>query len=220
MSTPPERAAVDWVLSTTRAVRRRLDRTRPVPRDVLVECLELAAQAPNAGASQRLHWVVVSDAEQRLRLAEVYRRADGGAFARIVADARARGDERTARTYADADWFTGVLHEVPVLVVPCIESDEPLEGLSPAMAAARWASAVPAVWSFQLALRARGLGSVLTTVHLRRAEEAAEVLGLPDRFRQVALIPVAYTVGTEFRPARRTPVEEMVSWDRVGGAGD
>jgi nitroreductase len=69
------------------------------------------------------------------------------------------------------------------------------------------------MWSFQLALRARGLGSVLTTLHLKYADDAAKLLGIPENFVQAGLMPVAYTIGVDFRSAKRRPLNEVVHWD-------
>jgi nitroreductase len=106
--------------------------------------------------------------------------------------------------------------EVPALVIPCIEvagrNTATFVGLASLLG-----SIYPAVWSFMLALRSRGLGSTFTTAHLVRAEGVAALLGIPDTYAQTCLIPMAYTKGTDFRPARRRPVEEVVFWDRWGG---
>jgi nitroreductase len=213
MSTSADTTAVDHVLSTTRAVRRRLDLDRPVEPEVITECLRLAAQAPTGGNAQGWRFVVVTDAAKRARLAELYREADGGRFHRRV-ERYATSNPQTSRVYASAEVLSAVLDRVPVHVVPCIQgrvgSTATVEGASV------FGSILPAVWSFMLALRSRGLGSVWTTLHLVHEREAAELLGIPDDFMQVALIPVAYTVGGEFKPAVRQPVEELTYWDDWG----
>lgn len=206
----------DELLSTTRAVRRRLDLTRPVARFLLEECLALAQQAPTAVNRQDWHFVVVTDPERRTGLAELYRRgAEGYAARRPPAPASTDPTrlERLARLWASASHLIEHIGEVPVHVVPCIEGrTDRLPG--PAQAS-RWGSIVPAAWSFMLAARARGLGSCWTTFHLAHEREAAELLGIPyDSVMQAALIPVAHAVGTDFRPARREPLETMVHWDR------
>ena len=102
---------------------------------------------------------------------------------------------------------------MPVHVIPCIEGRT--DGKPAAAQASRWGTIVPAAWSFMLAARSRGLGSVWTTFHLQYEREAAELLGIPyDDVMQAALIPVAYTVGTDFRPARRKPLETLAHWER------
>lgn len=194
----------DALLSTTRAVRRRLDLTRPVEREVIEECLRLALQAPTASNRQDWHFVVVTDRGLRDGLAELYRRGTGSYFeGRDLA-----GNPLLASAYHLVEH----LAEVPVLVVPCIKGRT--EGSSTESQASRFGSIVPATWSFMLAARARGLGTCWTTFHLAHEREAATLLGIPyDEMMQVALIPVAYTVGTDFRPGPRRPLADVVHWD-------
>jgi nitroreductase len=205
------RDALDEVLRTTRAVRRRLDLDRPVPREVILECLQLAIQAPTASNRQDWRWLVVTDAGKRAALAELYA-ATGSAY--LAAAAENAADDQTRRVYESALALTHTLHRVPVHVIPCIE--QRLDGAPTIMTASAYGSIMPATWSFLLALRARGLGSVWTTLHLAREAEAAELLGIPSGVTQVALLPVAYTIGTDFKPARRGPVEEVTYWDSWG----
>jgi nitroreductase len=197
----------DELLSTTRAVRKRLDLTRPVEREVLEECLELAQQAPTASYSQNWHFVVVTDAEKRAALGELWRSV---AFPYL-----ARGGPREgqgARIGEAVVHLAEHIDEVPVHVIPCVEGR--MEGKSNALVASRFGSIIPAAWSFMLAARSRGLGSVWTTFHLMREQEAAEILGIPyDDVTQVALIPVAYTLGTDFKPGLRKPLDSMVHWN-------
>jgi nitroreductase len=201
----------DELLSTTRAVRRRLDLTRPVEREVLEECLELAQQAPTASFAQNWHFVVVTDAGQRAALGELWRAVADGYVQRRAAAAAA--DPVLARLGDAVRYLAEHIHEVPVHVIPCVEGRT--DGKPAAAQASRWASIVPAAWSFMLAARARGLGSVWTTFHLRHEREAAELLGIPyERVMQAALIPVAYTVGTDFKPGPRRPLDTLVHWDR------
>ena len=201
----------DELLSTTRAVRKRLDLTRPVERAVLEECLRLAQQAPTASYAQSWHFVVVTDAGKRAALGELWRAVAGSYLERRAAAAAA--DPVVARLNDGVRYLAEHIHEVPVHVIPCVEGRT---DRTPAAAqAGRWASIIPAAWSFMLAARARGLGGVWTTFHLRHEREAAELLGIPfDRVMQAALIPVAYTIGTDFRPAYRRLLDSMVHWDR------
>ncbi len=205
----------DQLLSTTRSVRKRLDLTRPVERTLLEECLTLAQQAPTAVNRQDWHFVVVSDARRRAGLAELYRRGAEAYVARRAAEPVTADPARLAqlaRLWTSASHLLEHIGEVPVLVVPCIEGRT--DGLPGPGQASRWASIIPAAWSFMLAARARGLGSCWTTFHLAHEREAAELLGIPyDQVMQAALIPVAHTVGTDFRPAPREPLETMVHWD-------
>lgn len=205
----------DELLSTTRCVRRRLDLTRPVETGVLEECLRLAQQAPTAGYQEDWHFVVVTDPERRAALAELWR--EGGR--RYLGEVDPKALERLElppdrrRLLESVLHLFEHLHEVPVHVIPCIEGRT--DGKSALAQVGRWSTICPAVWSFMLAARSRGLGTCWTSFHLYREREAADVLGLPyDEIMQAALIPVAYTIGTDFRPARRKPLDTMVHWDR------
>lgn len=202
---------MDEVLSTTRAVRKRLDLTRPVPRDVILECLQLASQAPTATNNQDWRWVVVTDPQKRAAIAEIYNSVGADYLAH---KAQSTDDPQTRRVYESASALTSILADVPVHVIPCI--DKRLDGMPLMAAAAAWGSILPAAWSFLLALRSRGLGSVWTTLHLAKEREVAELLGIPDTVTQVALFPVAYTIGTDFKPAARPPVETITSWNTWG----
>jgi nitroreductase len=217
MSAPFDLPVVDRLLTTTRAVRRRLDLSRPVEREVVLDCIRLSQQAPTGSNSQGWRWLVVEDAGKRSALARLY---EAGA-SEYLTQARAQlseEDRQTRRVYDSAVWLMQHLAEVPLHVIPCIEGRLP-EGASNFAAASLYGSIFPAVWSFQLALRSRGLGSTLTTLHLSREGEAAELLGIPDGFSQVALLPVAYTRGTEFSPASRPPPQDITFWDDWGRGG-
>ena len=204
-------SAVDELLSTTRAVRKRLDLARPVDRDVILECLQLAMQAPTASNAQDWRWVVVTDADKRAAIAEIYR----GIGAEYLAQAAATAsDPQTQRVYQNALGLTETLARVPVHVIPCLQNR--FDGTNPLIAASAWASIIPAGWSFLLALRSRGLGSVWTTMHLAKEREVGELLGIPATVTQAALFPVAYTIGTDFRPAVRPPAETITFWNTWG----
>lgn len=203
---------VDELLTTTRAVRRRLDLDKPVPPEVIEECLELAIQAPTGGNRQGWRWVVVTEPDKRKALADLYRLGWNAAYKDAGEEAMANQTPENAdqqrRVYRSADYLAENLDRVPVHVIPCILGSLP-DGTPAAMAAGFLGSIIPAVWSFQLALRSRGLGSAYTTLHLLHHAEAAKLLDIPDTVTQVALIPVAYTKGTDFRPATRRPVQEI-----------
>lgn len=205
-------AMTDELLATTRAVRKRLDLDREVPRSVIETCLELAVQAPTGSNSQTWRWVVVEDADKRKALADLYRRGGGTYLSSAGEEARKQGDAQTLKVFDSAIYLAENLEKVPVHVIPCVEGRPPAETPAP-MLAGLYGSIFPAVWSFQLALRARGLGSALTTLHLAHEREAAEVLGLPDNVLQVALLPVAYTIGTDFKRAKRPPVAGITHWN-------
>jgi nitroreductase len=200
----------DELLSTTRSVKRRLDLTRPVPRELLEECVELAMQAPTSTNQQTGHFVVVTDAATRAAVAAHYRAA-WSAYAGGASPDDPRPDETAIG--AASRHLAAHLHEVPAHVFPCIEGRP--EGAAAGDLAAHYGSIIQAGWSFQLAARARGLGSSWTTYHLDHEREVAELIGIPyGEVTQVALIPVAYTLGTDFRPAPRKPLEAVLHWDR------
>lgn len=208
---PFDLAETDRLLTTTRAVRRRLDLDRPVDPAVVVDCLRIAVQAPTASNSQSWRWMVVTDADTRAELARLYAEVGAGYLAQA---AEATEDPQTRRVYESALALTEILERVPVHVIPCVEGR--FDGADNGIAASGYGSIIPAAWSFQLALRSRGLGSVWTTLHLFREREVAEILGIPDDVTQVALLPVAHTVGTDFAPARRPPVEDITYWNAWG----
>jgi nitroreductase len=197
----------DQLLSTTRSVRYRLDLTRPVPRTVVLDCLRLAVQAPTGGYSQGWRWLVVDDPAQRARVAELYREGEQV----LAASATHARDRSSRRAYEGAFHLASILGQVPVLVIPCIRG-RVVDG-DLLHAASLFGSILPAAWSFMLALRSRDLGSAWTTLHLHREKEVAACLGIPDGYTQAALIPVAYTTGGTFRPAKRRAVEEVTYWN-------
>ena len=205
---------VDHLLSTTRAVRKRLDLSRPVSRAVILECLRLAIQAPTGSNAQLWRWVVVEDPAVRSSLADLYRNQPApppaSAPAASTTEPTVELTDQQRRVNDSAEFLRDHLHQVPVLVVPCTEKKGGAVGWPP--------SIYPAVWNFILALRSRGLGSCITTLHLYREREAAELLGIPDEYVQACLLPVAYFTGDDFRPAVRRPIEEITYFDRWGRA--
>jgi len=209
----------DNVLTTTRAVRRRLDFERPVEPELVRECLEIALQAPTGGNNQDWHFVVVTDPETRRALADVFRKG-AGAYAQLPKRTKPprrvlTEDERAARgrVMSSAGYLFEHLQDVPVLVVACI--DGRFDGAPLVEQATVFGSILPAVWSFMLAARARGLGTAFTTVHTAAESDAAEILGIPhDQVTQVALIPVAHTIGDPFKPAVRRTVDEVAHFER------
>jgi nitroreductase len=195
----------DELLSTTRAVRKRLDLTRPVERELLEECLDLALQAPTGGNLQGWHFVLVTDPEPKRAISDLYRRS------KVKNDPSSTPDEHQKIMDSSA-YLAEHLHEVPVLVVPCVEGR--VENAPLLVQAVTWGSILPATWSFMLAARSRGLGTAWTSLHLEYEREAAEVLGIPfERVTQVALIPVAHTIGTDFKAGKRSPTGERIHWD-------
>jgi nitroreductase len=211
--------SIDAVLTTTRSVRKRLDLSRPVEPEVIRECLELALQAPTASNSQDWHFVVVTDPRQRQALATLYRKG-AERYRELMAPVfqqRMASSEQEARTLArvidSAQYLIEHLQDVPIHVIPCIQGRT--DHLPIVAQSGLWGSILPAAWSFMLAARSRGLGRSLTSFHLFFEQEAAEVLGIPyEEVMQAALIPVAYTLGTEFKPAPRKPLASVLHWDR------
>ena len=209
----------DELLSTTRAVRKRLDFDRPVGMDVIRECLELAVQAPTGSNAQGWQFMFVTDADKRRRIGEHYRQAF--AVYRDMPFAihklhQGSGDERLAasqaRSAASADYLADNMGRAPVLMIPCIAGrTDNAEGAMAFAQTAVLGSVIPAAWNFMLAARARGLGTAWTTLHLMHEQEIAELLGIPYAdFMQVALIPIAYTKGTSFKPAYRPPIDGVM----------
>lgn len=209
-------AVADELLSTTRAVRKRLDFSRPVPRDIVLDCIRISQQAPTGGNMQKWRWLVVTDAAKRAALARIYREVTQGYFVMASEKAKADGEAQTARVYNSADYLADHLQDAPVHVIPC-QIGKPGEVLP--MQSAFFGSIYPAIWSFNLALRARGLGTALTTMHLVREAEAAEILGIPEDVTQIALLPVAYTLGDSFKLADRPPASEVTFFDSWGQTG-
>jgi nitroreductase len=206
----------DELLTTTRTVRKRLDLTRPVPLDLVRECLEVALQAPSGSNRQGWHWVVITDEGSRRMIGDYYRQSvasylkSPGSAAALFAD----DPERSAvqRRVADSAAYLGEhMGEVPVLVIPCIRAPR----LGAGSQAGLWGSVLPAAWSYMLAARVRGLGTAWTTLHLRYENEISELLGIPSDIRHGALIPTAYYTGDTFKPAPRQPLDEVLhvnSW--------
>jgi nitroreductase len=232
--------SIDTLLTTTRSVRKRLDLSRPVEPEVIRECLELALHAPTASYSQNWHFVVVTDPHQRQALATIYRKGAAQYIQQMapvyqqravqVLGAQGEGvpieqlpsmlaasSEQEARVLArvidSGQYLMEHLHEVPVHVIPCIEGRTDHAPIVAQLTI--WGSILPAAWSFMLAARSRGLGTSLTSDHLYFEQEAAEVLGIPyEQVMQAGLIPVAYTLGTDFKPASRKPLDSVLHWDR------
>ena len=217
MTVDPGKMTVDEAMTTTRAVRKRLDLERPVARELLLECLHVAFQAPNGSNRQLWQWVVVEDADTRAAMAQIYNDAIEVSMAESVAG-QALAPPIDPSTPANQRMLSSVgylrehLHEVPVLVVPAVAGR--LDGASISEQAHLWGSVLPAVWSFMLALRARGLGSVWTTVHLKQEARMAELLGIPyAEYTQAGMFPVAYTIGTDFKPGPRAALEDHIHWN-------
>lgn len=206
--------SADEVLTTTRSVRKRLDLDKPVPREVLMECLEIALQAPTGSNSQGWQWMFVTDPVKKQAIADIYR-ANATPYLAQPMTEYGEGDVRGERmefVSGSARYLAENMQDVPVLLIPCLKGrveETP-------STASFWASLFPAAWSYCLALRNRGLGSCWTTLHLLGdgEKQTAEVLGIPyDKYTQGGLFPIAYTKGTDFKPAKRLPAEQLTHWD-------
>ena len=209
--------SADEVLTTTRSVRKRLDFETPVERELVEEALEIALQAPTGSNRQGWHWVVVEDEAKRTAIADVYR-TNFAQYRSLPAPQYSDGDsrgERQPKVVDSAGYLADNFHRVPLMVIPCIWAR--LDNVSVVEGAGAWGSLLPAVWSFMLALRERAMGSAWTTIHLMNdgEREVAEILGIPhDKVTQAGLFPVAYTLGTDFKQAKREPLEKILHWDQ------
>lgn len=206
--------SVDEVLTTTRAVRKRLDVTRPVSRELLEECLEVALQAPNGSNRNTWRWIIVDDPDMVAKLADEYKAAMGILNSGEMPTPNPIGtSDRDARILESAYALVEKLPHMPAILIPLMPGRP--DGTDVVTQASMWGSIVQAVWSFMLALRVRGLGSIWATVTSRREKEIAELLGIPyEEYTQVGFFPVAYTEGTEFKKAWRKPVSEVLSYNR------
>jgi nitroreductase len=205
---PELNLSADQLLTTTRAVRKRLDFDRPLDRAEITDCLEIALQAPSGSNAQGWHFVLVTDKDKIAGIAELYR----SAFAEyekgpVQPTEHHKDDPSMARTQQkvlnSAQYLAANLHRVPALLIPCTAVRPDIPGLPLSAIAGITGSVLPAVWSFMLAARNRGIGSCWTTLHLEHEKEVGELLGIPPDIAQLALIPLAYTIGTDFKPAPR-----------------
>lgn len=209
----------DQLLSTTRAVRKRLDFERPVPDDLVRECVELAMQSPSGSNSMTMQFVVVRDEAKRKAIGEIYRQCYGiyqsmdGVYIRSIDKGDDSANAQQQRSADSADFLGEHMGDAPVLVIACTEGAR-ADGMPGMMVSSVMGNVMPAMWSFMLAARARGLGTAWTTVHLMMEQQMAEVLGIPfDSVQQVCLSPVAFTKGTDFKPAKRPPADSIIHWD-------
>ncbi len=209
----------DKLLTTTRSVRKRLDFDRPVERQVLEECLEIALQAPTGSNMQGWRFLIVTDDEPKKKISELYAKAFQVYAAEQTKnpapfDASDPRAQQRAGVVDSAVFLAQNMHRAPALIIPCCEGQ--VEGTPLWIQAAVWGSILPATWSLMLALRSRGLGSAYTTLHLMHAAEADAILGVPKGFFQAALLPVAYYTGVDFKPAKRLPAAQLTYWNHWG----
>ena len=209
----------DELLSTTRAVRKRLDFDRPVPDEPIRECVDMAMQAPSGSNNMTMQFVVVRDAAKKAAIGEIYRQCYGiysqmdGIYIGSIDKGADDANAQQQRSATSADYLGERMGDAPALVIACTGGRA--DGLPAMMASSLLGNALPAMWSFMLAARARGLGTCWTTIHLMMEQQVADVLGIPfDSVQQVCLSPLAYTVGTDFKPAARPPADSIIHWDQ------
>lgn len=209
----------DELLSSTRAVRKRLDLERPVPDELIRECVSLAMQSPSGSNNMTMQFVVVRDPAKRTAIGEVYRQCYGiyssldGIYIGSIDKGEEQANAQQQRSATSADYLGEHMGEAPALVIACTNGRA--DGLPAMMGASVYGNVLPAMWSFMLAARARGLGTCWTTIHLMMEQQIAEIVGIPfDSVQQVCLSPLAYTVGTDFKPAARPPADSIIHWDQ------
>jgi nitroreductase len=210
----------DALLSTTRAVRKRLDFGRPVGDDVIRECVQLAMQSPSGSNNMTMQFVIVRDPARRQALGDLYRlcysmyKQMDGIYIGSIDKGDAELNAQQQRSADSADHLGEHMGDAPVLVVPCSVGGR-ADAVPAMVSASIMGNVMPAMWSFMLAARARGLGTCWTSLHLMMEQQAAEILGIPfDSVQQICLSPLAYTVGTTFKPARRPDADSIIHWDQ------
>ncbi len=211
--------SAEELLTTTRGVRKRLDFSRPVERAVLRACVATALQAPSGSNRWALQFVIVTDPERRKAIGDAYRagyetyRSLDGVYIGSIDKGDPERDAQQQRTAGSADYLAENFGEAPAIVAACSpgRADE-----GPAIRKTTMlGSVMPGMWSFMLAARLRGLGTCWTTVGLFEEEATAAALGIdPEAVTIGAISPVAYTEGTEFKPALRPDPDEVIHWDQ------
>lgn len=201
------------LLTTTRSVRRRLDLSRPVPRELIEDCLNIAIQAPSGSNLQGWQFLVIDDAAAKATLAGYYTRSHAQYQPRAPRPVPGASERAPASLRASVDYLAEHLHEVPTLVMP-LQRGRLGSDATTHQAAGFYGSILPAVWSFMLAARLRGLGTSFTTMHLRYEQKVAEEFAIPyDRVTQIGLVAVGYYRGEQFSRAARRPVSELIHWN-------
>lgn len=206
------------VLNTTRAVRKRLDFDKPVAMELIRECLEVALQAPSGSNSQAWQFVVVTDKEKIATIAKYYLAAFEEYEAGPNQPTQQHLDDPSMaatqqRVLSSARYLADNLHRIPALLIPCAAGLPAHTELPLGVVSSIYGSILPAVWSFMLAARERGLGTCWTTLHLQCADEVGQLLGIPPEYAQVALIPIAHTLGTDFKPGPRKSLDGVLHID-------
>jgi nitroreductase len=210
----------DELLSTTRAVRKRLDFDRPVPDELIRECVELSMQSPSGSNNPTMQFVVVRDPAKKAAIGEIYRQCFGmyktwdGVYIGSIDKGSEEANAQQARSAASADVLGERMGDAPALIIACNKGGR-VDGQPAIMSANAFGNVLPAMWSFMLAARARGLGTCWTTLHLIMEQQVADVVGIPfDEVQQACLSPIAFTKGTDFKPAARPDADSIIHWDQ------
>ena len=208
----------DELLTTTRAVRKRLDYDRPVDDEDIRDCVRIAMQAPSGSNSMTMQFVIVQDEAKRAAIGEIYRqcfdiyKSMDGVYAGSITKETEAEQAQQDRVTNSADYLGQTMGQAPALVIACTAGR--IDGAPAMMAASSMGNVLPAMWSFMLAARARGLGTAWTTVGLMMEQQIADVVGIPfDEVQQACLSPLAYTKGTDFKPAMRPEPDSIIHWD-------
>lgn len=208
----------DQLLHTTRAVRKRLDFTKPVDDDVIRECVAAAMQAPSGSNNMTMRFVVVKDAAKRAAIGDIYRQCFDiyktlpGVYAGSIEKESEVEQAQQRRVVDSALYLADHMGEAPALVIACTAGR--LDAAPAMMAVSSMGNLLPGMWSFMLAARARGLGTAWTTVGLMMEQAIADVVGIPfAEVQQACLTPLAYTIGTDFKPALRPEPDTIIHWD-------
>jgi len=210
---------IDEVLTTTRAVRRRLDLDRPVDVELLLDCIDVAEQAPTGGNLSSRRWIVVREQYYKDQLGALYRES-ALPFMEAAAEKLKGSGHPSEKVMASAAYLAEHLAEVPAIVIPTVIGRHDGSG-RPGL----FDSVIQAAWSFCLALRARGLGTTWVTAALADTARVKQILAIPDHMTEIVMLPVAYTKGTDFGRAPRPPARSITYFDRFGttaerGPGD
>lgn len=205
--------SVDYILKTTRSVRKRLDLNRPVDKDVVKECLEIALQAPTGSNIQGWKWLIVTDTNKKAKIGDFYKRSfiaySKGAS---IPNPNIQDQNQQKKVYNSASYLADHMGEVPMMIFACIEG----RTSNSSIAAGLYGSIIPAAWSLMIALRSRGIGASWTTLHLAYEKECNEILGIPDNITTAVMLPVAYFTGETFKEAKRVPAKELTYWESWG----
>ena len=204
-----EEMGIFEVMFNCRAMRRL--KPDPIPEELLKKLVDAGNHAPTGSNVQNVRWVVVRDPETKRLLAEENRKHITAYMAADpVVELPHHSQAKRDRMREAVVWQMEHMHEIPALVIACLEFPEPQ---SDAARAGGGGYVWPAVQNVLLAARALGLGATPTTLGLRDRSRVKEILGLPETADAYCLVPVGYPMGN-FGPVTRLPVEETLHWDQ------